>query len=126
MNFIIARKISLLGILSIIILTTSCAKTTTTPINAATYANSAIQVLYSPPTNRQYTELGVVTTQTGQTILHDRSVAGMIEKLKAEAAKMGANAIIVNSVKEGTWGLKGGGNTGFDRGNAQAVAIRFK
>jgi hypothetical protein len=50
----------------------------------------------------------------------------MINKLKAEAAKMGADAIIVRSATEGTWGLKGGGNTGFDRGNAQAVAIKFK
>jgi len=89
-------------------------------------AGNTIQVFYSPPTDREYTELGLVTTQTGQTIFHDRSAAGMIEKLKAEAAKMEADAIIVRSANEGTWGLKGGGNTGIDRGNAQAVAIKFK
>jgi hypothetical protein len=50
----------------------------------------------------------------------------MINKMKAEAAKMGADAIIVRSANEGTWGAKGGGNTGFERGNAQAVAIKFK
>ena len=104
----------------------SCVKTTTTPINAENTQASAIQGFYSPPTDREYTELGLVTTQTGQTIVHDRSAAGMIEKLKAEAVKLGADAIIVRSVNEGTWGLKGGGNTGFERGNAQAVAIKFK
>ncbi|WP_218951113.1 hypothetical protein [Desulfoluna butyratoxydans] len=83
-------------------------------------------MFYSPPTDREYVELGLVTTQTGQTIFHDRSAEGMIEKLKEEAAKLGADAVIVRSANEGTWGLKGGGTTGFDRGNAQAVAIKFK
>lgn len=85
-----------------------------------------VQVFYSPPTDREYTELGLVTTQTGQTIVHDRSAAGMVAKLRAEASKMGGDAIIVRSVNEGTWGFQGGGHTGFDRGNAQAVVIKFK
>ena len=104
-----------------------CVKTTTTtqaaPMDAAA---AAVQVLYSPPTDRPYTELGLVSTQTGQTIFHDRSAQGMIQKLQQEAAKLGADAIIVRGVKEGSWGLKGGGSTGFDRGNADAVAIKFK
>lgn len=105
---------------------TSCAKTTTTPISPENSASGSVQVFYSPPTDREYTELGIVTTQTGQTIFHDRSAEGMINKLKAEAAKMGADAIIVRSTNEGTWGLKGGGHAGFERGNAQGVAIKFK
>ena len=118
--FIIIIVIGFLGI-------TSCAKTTTTPVNSQnTGEEGDVLVLYSPPTDREYTEIGLVTTQTGQTIFHDRSAEGMINKLKAEAAKIGADAIIVREANEGTWGLKGGGNTGFDRGNAQAVAIKFK
>lgn len=104
----------------------ACVKTTATPINSEDAAIAGIQVFYSPPTDRMYSELGLVTTQTGQTIFHDRSAAGMIEKLKSEAAKLGADAIIVRSANEGTWSLKGGGHAGFDRGNAQAVAIKFK
>lgn len=104
----------------------SCAKTTSTPIASGSNAAHAVQVFYSSPTDREYLELGLVTTQTGQTIFHDRSTAGMIEKLKTEALKMGADAIIVRSTTEGKWGLKGGGHTGFDRGNAEAVAIKFK
>ena len=104
-----------------------CTKTTVTPINSQqAMGEGAVQVFYSPPVDREYTEIGLVTTQTGQTIFHDRSAEGMIEKLKSEAAKVGADAIIVREANEGTWGLKGGGNTGFERGNAQAVAIKFK
>lgn len=120
-------RLSLVALLAAILGLTSCAKTTTTRFNPEnSVAADGVQVFYSPPTDREYTELGLVTTQTGQTIFHDRSAEGMINKLKVEAAKMGADAIIVRSANEGTWGFKGGGNTGFERGNAQAVAIKFK
>lgn len=106
---------------------TGCVKTTATRSPQGTSAGSQdVQVFYTAPTDREFTEIGLVTTQTGQTIFHDRSAEGMINKLKLEAGKMGADAIIVRSANEGTWGLKGGGNTGFERGNAQAVAIQFK
>ena len=106
---------------------TACAKTTTTTHTAPTDpAAAAVQVLYSPPTDRPYKELGLVTTQTGQSVFHDRSAEGMIQKLQQEALKLGADAIIVRDVKEGSWGLKGGGTTGFDRGNADAIAIKFQ
>ena len=105
---------------------TACAKTTTTINPQSSAASGGVQVFYSPPTDREYTELGLVTTQTGQTIFHDRSAEGMINTMRVQAAKMGADAIIVRSANEGTWGLKGGGNTGFERGNAQGVAIKFK
>ena len=120
-------KYTHLILLAFIFLSAACAKTTATPVNPQnTGAEGDVQVLYSPPTDREYAEIGLVTTQTGQTIFHDRSAEGMINKLKADAAKMGADAIIVRSANEGTWGFKGGGNTGFERGNAQAVAIKFK
>ena len=107
------------------LLLTACVKTNSTQVNTATdEAVSAIQVFYSSP-DRPYDELGLVTTQTGQTIFHDRSTTGMIRKLQEEALKLGADAIIVRSANEGTWGLKGGGNTGFDRGNAQAQQHRL-
>lgn len=101
----------------------ACVKTTTVTTPSKNSENT-VQVLYSPPTDRAYTELGLINTQTGQTIFHDRSNEGMIEKLKIEAEKLNADAIIIRSAKEGTWGLKGD-STGFDRGNAEAIAIKF-
>ena len=119
--------ILLIVLLAAVLGLTACVKTTTTPVNPRNSAAAGgVQVFYNPPTDREYTELGLVTTQTGQTIFHDRSAEGMIKKLQDQASKLGADAIIVRSANEGTWGLKGGGNTGFDRGNAQAVAIKFK
>ena len=120
-------RLSFLILLAVFLGLTACAKTTATHVNPEnSIGTDGVQVFYSPPTDREYTELGLVTTQTGQTIFHDRSAQGMIEKLKSEAGKMGADAIIVRSAIEGTWGVKGGGNTGFERGNAQAVAIKFR
>ena len=121
------NRVSLLTLLTAVVGLTACVKTTATRSPQGSAAGSAdVQVFYTAPTDREFTEIGLVTTQTGQTIFHDRSAEGMINKLKIEAAKMGADAIIVRSANEGTWGLKGGGNTGFERGNAQAVAIKFK
>lgn len=120
-------QLCLFTLLFAIVGLTGCVKTTATrtPQGSATGSEN-VEVLYSAPTDREFTEIGLVTTQTGQTIFHDKSAEGMISKLRMEAAQMGADAIIVRSANEGTWGLKGGGNTGFERGNAQAVAIKFK
>ena len=49
----------------------------------------------------------------------------MITKLQEGAAKLGADAIILRTVQEGSWGMNCGGSTGFDRGNADAIAIKF-
>ena len=115
----------------ILLASVSCVKTTgsTTPYSSPTAhqdSGSRVKVFYSPPSGRKYVELGLVTTQTGQTIFHDRSANGMIRKLQDQAARMGADAIIVRTANEGTWGLQGGGNTGFTRGNSQAVAIKYQ
>jgi len=40
--------------------------------------------------------------------------------------KLGADAIIVRGMKESSWGPQRGGTSGFDRGNADAAAIKFK
>lgn len=103
-----------------------CTKTTTTTMQPkAGETASKIKVYYSEPKDHKYEEMGIINIQTGQTIFHDRSTEGMIKKMQAEAEKLGADAIIVRSANEGTWGLKGGGNTGFERGNGQAIAIKF-
>ncbi|MEZ9130994.1 hypothetical protein AB4347_15475 [Vibrio breoganii] len=101
---------------------TGCAKTTVVTSDQA----SKVQVLYTVPSQQQYEELGLVSTQTGQTIFHDRSNEGMLIKLQEKAYKMGADAIIVRSVDESTWGFVGDNSTGYTKGKATAVAIKFK
>ena len=126
MNFMVRSFLRLSVALIAVAGISACVKTTTTTqVTPAGSAAAAVQVLYSAPTDRYYTELGLVTTQSGQTVFHDRSAQGMIAKLHEEAAKLGADAIIVRDVKEGSWGFQGGGTTGFDRGDAQAIAIKF-
>ena len=109
---------------ALVMLASGCVRTQTTPTSSVE-SNSPVAVHYSEP-ERDYEELGLVSTQTGQTVFHDRSTEGMIEKLQAEAAALGADAIIVRSTRAGSWGMQGGGRTGFDRGYAEAVAIRYK
>jgi len=125
LNFMVRSFLRLSVALIAVAGISACVKTTTTQVTPAGSAAAAVQVLYSAPTDRYYTELGLVTTQSGQTVFHDRSAQGMIAKLHEEAAKLGADAIIVRDVKEGSWGFQGGGTTGFDRGDAQAIAIKF-
>ena len=76
------------AIVASLLLIGGCAKTTTTNTSEVNGTGSSVQVLYSEPTDRKYTELGLVTTQTGQTIFHDRSAEGMITKLKIEAENL--------------------------------------
>jgi hypothetical protein len=99
----------------------ACAKTTV----ISDQAISSVEVLYTQPTDRSYKELGLVSTQTGQTIFHDKSNEGMILKLQEKAHELGADAIIVSSLDESTWGFKGDNSTGFDKGKAVAVAIQY-
>ncbi|MEH0739893.1 hypothetical protein H4F05_00100 [Vibrio cholerae] len=98
-----------------------CAKTSVTSVDSDT----GVDVLYSVPANISYEEIGLVTTQTGQTLLHDRSNEGMIRKLQDKALKLGADAIIVNSLSESSWGFTGDNSTGFEKGKATAIAIRY-
>lgn len=95
-------------------------------MNLEAGSDSNIKVYNDTPRDVGYEELGLITTKTGQIIFHDRSATGMIDKIKAEAENLGADAMIVRSVNEGTWGRQGGGNTGFDRGDGQAIAIKYR
>ena len=122
----ILNSFKYLVVASLLLVIAACAKTSTVKTADVGAGSINMQVFYSPPTDKPYEELGLVTTQSGQTVFHDRSAEGMVEKLKQEAMKLNADAIIVQSAKEGSWGLKGGGTTGFDRGNASAIAIKFK
>ncbi len=120
------RGIIILAVLILsVLLIGSCATSTKSSLAADGSDTGGVQIFYNPPEGRQYQELGLVTAQTGQTIAHDRSADWLISRMAEDAATMGADAIIIRSIQEGKWGLKGGGHTGFDRGKGEAIAIKF-
>ncbi|WP_164684003.1 hypothetical protein [Vibrio maerlii] len=98
-----------------------CAKTSVVEYDS----DSHVDVLYSEPQESPYKELGLITVTTGQTIFHDKSSSSIVLKLQNKAAELGADAIVVRSVIEGSWGFKGGGETGFHKGTGEALAIEF-
>ena len=86
-----------------------------------------VKVLSAPPQGVKYVEIGIVSSAGG--MIHQ--CADLIEALQKEAAKKGANAIIVGGVGESThamvtysptFGLQGGT---FPQKNMMAVAIRI-
>ena len=84
--------------IKIIVLTSSlfflgCAKTTTVT-NQSEVTSHSVEVFYNPPTDRTYTELGIINTQTGQTIFHDKSNEGMVKKLQDEAEEQLASNVV--------------------------------
>lgn len=113
-------KTKLIGSLLFVTALTGCTQTNI----AQSVPASSVQVLYSAPSSQNYQELGLVTTTTGQTIFSKRSSSDIITNMQDKASKLGADAIIVRSVVEGTWGLQGEG-TGFSKGSGEALAIRF-
>lgn len=114
--------LSITVILSIFFIS-GCASSSVTTINKDITQTAGLKVLYSAP-DQEYEELGLVTVQTGQTIFHGKDAEFIINSLAEKAGTLGADAIIVSTVQEGKWGLKGDG-TGYDRGFGEAIAIRF-
>ncbi|GAM53936.1 hypothetical protein JCM19231_3456 [Vibrio ishigakensis] len=116
----LSTKTKLIGSLVFATALTGCTQTNVVQTAPA----SSVQVLYSEPSSQNYQELGLITTTTGQTIFAKRSSADIIANMQGQASKLGADAIIVRSVVEGTWGLQGEG-TGFSKGSGEALAIKY-
>ncbi len=102
-----------------------CAKTRSTVLKdyPPRAEDHPIEVLTTPPADRAYEEIALLDAKGAQHIFADRSSAGAIEQLKAEARRVGADAIIVRSTEGGSYNW---GQGGFDRAKADAVAIRYK
>ena len=122
-NMTFCRALSMMALL---IVSTGCGqeeRAKPSDPNAKVTATSPdqVEVLYSQPT-KPLKELGLVTAQTGRTVFHGRSADGMIERMREKAAEMGADAIIIRNATDGQWA---GGNDGFQRGQADGIAIRW-
>ena len=101
-----------------------CAKSSATVLKTypAQSADHPIDILSEFPSDRQYEEIALLDARGGQHTFADRSTAGVIEQLKAEARKVGADAIVIRSTEGGNYNW---GQGGWDRAKADAVAIRF-
>ncbi|MCA9445412.1 MAG: hypothetical protein KC964_31775 [Candidatus Omnitrophica bacterium] len=118
--------------------TSSAIRTGSQTFEATTPAS--VQVYFSPDqVPGKYEEIGRVSTQKrAQTAWTDVNEEKLIEILKKEAASLGAQAIILQSIVEDenpvssgamTWnesrGFGGGGSNTFNKKSATAIAIRF-
>jgi hypothetical protein len=121
------RHLQLSSTLAVVIMSLllgGCAKSSSTVLKA--YPPRAddypIEVLSAPPTDKKFEEVALIDAKGAQHTFADRSTAGVIEQLKAEARKVGADAIVIRSTEGGNYNW---GQGGWDRAKADAIAIRF-
>ena len=117
------RLVGLIGF-AVLIALSGCAKTDSVILKyyPPRSDDHVIEVLTSAPTDKKYEEIALLNAKGGQTIVHDRGTSGVIEQMKVEARKVGADAIIVGRTQRGNYNW---GQGGFDRANADSVAIRY-
>ncbi len=101
-----------------------CAKTSSAVLKTypAQAADHPIDVLSEFPSDRQYEQIALLDARGGQHTFADRSTAGVIEQLKEEARKVGADAVVIRSTGGGNYNW---GQGGWDRAKADAVAIKY-
>ncbi|MEN9573116.1 MAG: hypothetical protein RL514_971 [Verrucomicrobiota bacterium] len=83
-----------------LLLLCGCASSTTTPISGGKTAPTSvdsIEVLFDPP-SRPYKTIGLVTVQTGSIGAKDSVIQ---REFKSAAAKLGADAVIIESLPAG-------------------------
>lgn len=85
-----------------------------------------VTIYEEAPKGRAYKELGEVSAQSSDKIVLGGSEDIMMANLQVQAKKMGADAIILQSVEKGFFGIKKGSDRGMHPTKAKAVAIKFK
>lgn len=90
-----------------------------------------VQVFFSEESvGREFDVIGRVTAQiTSGTTFTNVSEDSVIRRLRREAASIGAEAIVVASLEDGSvpWAVQGaGGSSSLNRKTAVAAAIRFR
>ena len=105
-----------------------------TRIGAAAYPatdSEQVQVFFSEESvEREFDVIGRVTAQvTSGTTFTNVSEDSVIRRLRREAASIGAHAIVIASLEDGSvpWAVQGaGGSSSLNRKTAVAAAIRFR
>ena len=79
-----------------------------------------IEVLTSEPKDRPYEDLCILNAKTGRDPLSDNRASALIETLKRNACRCGADAIIIRLTVDGSVSA-----FVYESGSAMAVAIRY-
>lgn len=84
--------------------------------------DAPVEVLASKPEDRKHEDLCIINAKGGQTIFNAKNASGLIEQMKKDARKCGADAIIIRNSEDRTWQATGGG---FEQAKSSVLAIRF-
>ena len=79
-----------------------------------------IEVLTSEPKDRPYEDLCILNAKTGRDPLSDNRASALIDELKRNACRCGADAIIIRLTVDGSVSV-----FAYESGSAMAVAIRY-
>ena len=109
---------------AVAVLSAGCAKSSSTVLKTypAWPEDHPVDVLSEFPTDRPYEEVALLDAKGGQHTFADRSTAGVVEQLKQEARKVGADAVVIRSSEGGNYNW---GQGGWDRAKADAVGIWY-
>ncbi len=119
-----SRPYLLCLVAAVAVLSAGCGKSSSTVLKTypAWSADHPVDVLSEFPTDRPYEEVALLDAKGGQHTFADRSTAGVVEQLKQEARKVGADAVVIRSSESGNYNW---GQGGWDRAKADAVGIRY-
>lgn len=84
--------------------------------------DAPIEVLASPPQDRDYEDLCMINSKGGQTVFNAKTSGDLIETMKKDARKCGADAIILGYTEDRAWKPFQGGVT---QAKSTVLAIRY-
>ena len=121
------KKLSTIGALwgTLLVLSTACTMVDVAPLNESEYRPAVhphtVEVLETQPEAGTYVELAVIDIE-GHSGHNSMTYDDKIERARLEASRIGAEAIIIISAKEGQVSTDGGGSRNT---TMTATAIRY-
>jgi hypothetical protein len=82
--------------------------------------DAPIEILGSKP-DRKHEDVCIISAKGGQTIFNAKAAGDLIEKMKEDARKHGADAIIIQDVEDRTWKP----TQGVGQAKSSVLAIRY-
>ena len=83
--------------------------------------DAPIEILGSKPEDRKHEDLCIINAKGGQTIFNAKNSSDLFDKIKEDARKCGADAVIIRDSEDRTWQATGG----FEQAKSSVLAIRF-